>query len=778
MRRWGTVIHPIARRGAVTKAAESGRLLLSVLAMTVIGLPVTGGVTITGATGVPVYTALVQEALPVQTPIFRAAVTRVRVDTIVTDKDGNFVDGLTAADFRVFEDGVEQDILNVQLVSLTDRTVRDMGSRASKQPVPEDTDTGSIAEQPAVREEPTAVDAPPARRTTASLGAIVYLVDLPSMDRTYKPRLTKTFEAFLDGEGALDVPCSIYMIDQTGTVQELAPLTTDREVLRAAAAAVAEAALTRTSIFSRIEREYAPFMEQAINAFNRPFGGQELELIIDRLEQKIESDSDLERVRTEQTLQTVLAFINALSAMEGRTALVWISSGAMITEGGPYAAFGTAVREAVNWEVNLSNVAQRAPSTRIRNLMEQLYETANTANVSIYTIDPLPISGLSHLGTSAAIGSYQVSTAFRRHVRPAFRDLSSPLVDVAIHTGGRAFIGWGDLDRAFQEQYTDATKFYLVSYEPPPPQEDGAYHETTVEVNYPDAEVRARPGYRELPETELTTRKVAAALALPGSVMGRPVPTAAFHRFADDGSSKILLVAGLPRPAETVTGSWAPAFGGVDPNSEIQEEMIDRLRIPFFRVHAIALNRAGEVLGETHELVEPREDIAEYAPDTPIPHFRYTTEWAVEPGEYDIRVLVAEEGGDRIGTSRLEVRVPPNANRWAIADPMLAIVDTADGLRPLLQHAVPAGVPIGVSVQLVGATSPHVSALIFHRATRRIIVEVAQQPLLLGSPMVHGGVLPLPHLNSGKYLVEVQIVDSTVDRQAVRLLPLQVVAGN
>ncbi len=388
--------------------------------MAAIGVPATGA--IVASWDLPSSLAWAQEVLPAQTPIFRSAVSLVRVDTIVTDEDGNFVDGLTAADFRVFEEGVEQDILNVQLVSLSDGTVQDMGSRPSEKSVPEEAAaTGSVAE-PAVREQPPAVDATPARRTAANLGAIVYLVDLPSMDRTYKPRLTKTFEAFLDGKEDLDVPCSIYMIDQDGALRELAPLTTDREVLRDAAAAVTAAGLTRTTLLSRMEREYQPLMQQAINAANKPFGEMETEQLIEMLEKKAESDGALELVRTEQTLRTVQAFANALSAIEGRKALVWISSGATTNQDGPYAAFATAVREAVNWEVDLSNLAQRGPSTRILDLMEQLYETANTAHVSIYTIDPLPIMGLSHLGTGAANSGYQASMAMQQYVRPAYRD--------------------------------------------------------------------------------------------------------------------------------------------------------------------------------------------------------------------------------------------------------------------------------------------------------------------------------------------------------------------
>ena len=217
-------------------------------------------------------------------------------------------------------------------------------------------------------------------------------------------------------------------------------------------------------------------------------------------------------------------------------------------------------------------------------------------------------------------------------MRQAYRDLTAPLVDIAAKTGGRSFIGWSDLDRAFEEQYNDSTQFYLIFYEPPAPHEDGEYHQIEVQVSYPEAEVRARSGYRELPDSELRARKVAAALALPGSVMGRPVPAAAFHRFEPDGAPKILLVVGLPRRAETISGTWAPAFEGVGPAADNREELVDVLGIPYFRVHAIALDRAGEVSGETHASLLPHTDLAGYAPDASFRYLRYTTEWVSRPG--------------------------------------------------------------------------------------------------------------------------------------------------
>ena len=45
-----------------------------------------------------------------QQPQFGATVARVRVDVIVTDEDGDFVEDLTAGNFRLFEDGKRQEI--------------------------------------------------------------------------------------------------------------------------------------------------------------------------------------------------------------------------------------------------------------------------------------------------------------------------------------------------------------------------------------------------------------------------------------------------------------------------------------------------------------------------------------------------------------------------------------------------------------------------------------------------------------------------------------------
>src|SRR3954447_6302796 len=51
-----------------------------------------------------------------QTPTFRVAVDAVRIDAVVTDKDGNIVRDLSAADFEILQDGKAQKVTFAQFV--------------------------------------------------------------------------------------------------------------------------------------------------------------------------------------------------------------------------------------------------------------------------------------------------------------------------------------------------------------------------------------------------------------------------------------------------------------------------------------------------------------------------------------------------------------------------------------------------------------------------------------------------------------------------------------
>src|SRR5260370_4579067 len=71
-----------------------------------------------------------------QDTTIRLDVQQVLVPIVVTDKKGHHVSGLRKSDFKVFEDGVQQEI--VSLSSATAGSVADLGSlsKPSSAPVP------------------------------------------------------------------------------------------------------------------------------------------------------------------------------------------------------------------------------------------------------------------------------------------------------------------------------------------------------------------------------------------------------------------------------------------------------------------------------------------------------------------------------------------------------------------------------------------------------------------------------------------------------------------
>ena len=83
-------------------------------------------------------------------------------------------------------------------------------------------------------------------------------------------------------------------------------------------------------------------------------------------------------------------------------------------------------------------------------------------------------------------------------------------------------------------------------------------------------------------------------------------------------------------------------------------------------------------------------------------------------------------------------------------------------------------VVLATSVQVSGGVNPQVVLTIRREGVEAPVAEVSPTALPLVYQGIHGGVLSLPYLDPGEYLVELKIVDLAVEQQAVRLFALQV----
>ena len=273
---------------------------------------------------IPVGLALLLAAGWVQSPqrpTFRADAPLVRVDVIVSDSGGDFIDDLEIDDFRLYEDGQLQRLLSLQLV---------------------DVERGEVTVRSSSTFGATALAAEPVELVetdVAALSAIVYLIDGPTLDPTVKGRFADIWARVLveTEDATLTSPRAVYMIDSIGQLREITPLTRNTEALRASGQTIADLPLSGTSRMQRLIEVAETASQNNAPAIGGGGGG----LMGDdpglRLAQmKARAFEAEERSRSFHSFETLERFANSLSARGGRTALVWVSSGVKITQGGPF----------------------------------------------------------------------------------------------------------------------------------------------------------------------------------------------------------------------------------------------------------------------------------------------------------------------------------------------------------------------------------------------------------------------------------------------------------
>ncbi len=246
-----------------------------------------------------------------QQPSFGAEVRRVRVDVVVIDQDGVFVDDIDERAFRLFEDGVAQEIISVQLVEVGSGRVSP--ANGSPSPTASVSSSGTAVPGKAGPGDSAASD-PRSVRPSADLGAVIYLVDGLGLSSRNQERFAVRWSQELEARSGLVVPHAIYRINRIGQIEEIAPLSADLEALREGVDEIA--ARADTDLFRGLR-------------------------ILDR------------NLRRYELLHQ---FTEALAGRTGRTALVYVSAGiSMMRRGSPDLRI-LAVQEQMHEAANAANV--------------------------------------------------------------------------------------------------------------------------------------------------------------------------------------------------------------------------------------------------------------------------------------------------------------------------------------------------------------------------------------------------------------------------------------
>ena len=389
------------------------------------------------------------QAAPSDPPRFRIAVDVVRLDAVVTDKDGKLVTDLTADDFDVHQDGRPQKITLVRWVPIA-------GPPTSASPSP----------------APSAGAAPPERLAPGEVQRTIMIVvdDLGTSFESYPPMRDALHRLVDEQLGPNDL---VAVVSTSAAGNALQQFTSDRKALHAAIDALEWNWQSRTGI-----EGLAPVGQPtAISIGGRTFTAPGF--------------SDLDALRSSMSGQNSFAalatLIHATKELPGRKAMIFVSEGMRMVDrfDGPGGAIGQGV----------------IPDIRASMPRDHVEDQAVRSGVVIYALDPRglqsgrlrPDDDLSKANSAGV-----VVAAGDRH--QFLVDTQDALSHLSEQTGGFAILNTNDLANGFKRITDDQRGYYLIGYVP----DDGTfakpgktvrYHKISVEVKRRGLSVRTHKAF-------------------------------------------------------------------------------------------------------------------------------------------------------------------------------------------------------------------------------------------------------------------------------------------
>ena len=423
---------------------------------------------------------------PQTPPTFRGGARFVRVDVYPTDAEGRPIEGLTAADFEVYEDGKPQEIDSFEFVQI--------------EPEPEiaRVDPESQAEGEALAKDPRArvfgivldtghVGVGGSHELKGPLvGMLDRLIgprDLFGVISTQLPPASFTL-----GRKTLTVADMLARNWTWGTYDQISPQgpiehlfdscygpVTDNS--RDASGKIGSSRFTRELIARHREQQTLEFLDGLVD---------KMAAIREERKFLIVVTQGWRLFGPNQALQ------NELTVMEEGGGEPLISERGRIHIGTPTSPMGPG--QGLNRNDCLTEALSLLDYDG-RRRHQDLMEKAQRANVAFYPIDP---RGLTPFDQPISHGVISVAEESKR-VTARLEGLR----ELAINTDGRAFVLSNNMEEQFQQLAANLSTYYLLGYYSTNTTFDGKYRKLTVKVKKPDIRLTARRGYFAPTEEEI-----------------------------------------------------------------------------------------------------------------------------------------------------------------------------------------------------------------------------------------------------------------------------------
>jgi len=642
-----------------------------------------------------------------QQPVFKTGINFVRVDVIVTDRNGNTVSDLKDTDFEVVEDNKPQSIESFKLVKL------DGGVMPTADGPPRAIRTDSDEELEAARDD-------------VRLFAI--FLDDYHVRRGSSLVVRTPLSSFVETQ--------LGPSDMIGLMYPLDPLSSLRMTRNHAAISKG------VQQFLGRKFEYEPK-----NQFEQEYMFYPTEVV--------------EKIRNQVSMSAIKGLITHMGSLkEGRKSLILVSEGYsnMVPpqmRDGVAGVSGFGNPNAGNPMAGLNNPnetrASLFASMDMQADLREIYATANRNNVSIYALDP---RGLTDSEFDIADN---INAQTGREYLNSTMDTLRALAD---NTDGRAIVNRNDMAGGLKQVVRDTSAYYLLGYNSTQAPTDGKFHEIKVRVKRPGVQVRARKGYWALNAEEMTR---ATAPPKPGPA---PAVAAALAPINAPPQSRVIRSwIGTSRGENgktRVTFVWEPVPRAPGDRLSAASEQPARVALmavgadgsPYFR------GRVPDIaLASTAPSTAAAGGSASAGPSRPS-----RVSFEVKPGKMQLKVSVEGAGSEVLDSEMREFNVPDlTVPQTTLGTPELFRARTVREYEQLKGDAtaVPIAVRefsrtdrllIRVSAYGAGTSKPTLTARLLSRAgqsMRDLPVTVPEPP---SGPQIE---LPLAGIAPGEYLVEI-----------------------
>lgn len=527
----------------------------------------------------------------------------VQVDVVVTDKKGNQVRDLRAADFELLQDGKAQKITGVTYVPIDSAQVTNTVTASGEKPK-------------------NGVPPPPARRGAGEGGRLIALVvdDGSCAASIWGIESARDgIKRFINEQMLPDDLVSIYRTRAGSAVNQ--QYTSDKALLLKAVEKI-----RWYPAQGGCGNDDGSFTEKGVRG--RADGVNSIDTVgQESATEKANREYREDAVANNQivgSLGVINYAIRGLERSPGRKIMFLFSD-------------------------SLAFRNRKNETLSARDAMRSVTDAANRAGVVVNTVS---LRGADTPYTVEAKDDVDVKTGSSGGLTgaraAAAEKAKEGLSVLAYDTGGSFYQGSDRLNVAMDDVLKRETGYYLLAYEPAEGSfKDKKFNQIEVNVKIPDLKVNYRAGYIGVPDAEVVKRKSKSTESDLYDAIASPLPKAGLN---------VDLSAFFGNSAQT--GNYVRSLVHIDGSALLFTDEPNGQKKAVLDIVAVTMNEKNEVIDDfnrTHTLKFDPATAERIARDG----LTYSTDVAVKnPGSYTFRVAVRDGNSKQIGSSSQVVQIP------------------------------------------------------------------------------------------------------------------------